>query len=103
MTDFRLARRRAMINFPVRHQPSADTASQGHIENRIGTSASATARFPERRHVRIIIHAHPRPGQFFQPDTQIKFRPTGNLMGATDFATLPIHRSAETHADRIYR
>ena len=103
VADFRLARSRAVINFPARHQTATDAAPQRQIKNRIATNASAVERLAESSHVAVVVNESGRAGQLLKPVSQIEIRPARDLMGAADFPCPPIHRPAETDTHRFHR
>ena len=88
-----------MVGFSANHQSAANTTAEGHIKDRIKTSARPVQRFAQRCDVRVIINRNRKAAQLMEPPAQIKVRPPCDLMRAADFSRPPIDRSAEAHPD----
>ena len=92
----------ALARTLARKRPT-NAAAEGDKKNGVEPGTRSPRRLAERGGVRVVVHAHGQTGQLMEPVAKGKFRPAVDLMGTTDFASLPIHRPAEAGADGARR
>ena len=101
MADLRFTGRAAVVDAATDHQPAADTAAQGHVEDWIGSLAGTQHSFAQSGDVRIVVGEDGCVRQAEKPAGQIEVRPSLDLVGAGDPTGVPIDRATEADPDGI--
>ena len=98
MTELGLAGFRAVKDFSIRNQATANTAAQRDVENRIATPARAAARLAKCAAVRVVVNHHGAARALVQPVTKREICPAPDLVRAADYPRANVHRAAVADA-----
>lgn len=103
VTNFSLARFGPVINPPIHYQSAADAAAEGDIKNGIRTTPGSMVGFAEGPCIGVVVDGHREMGSLAQPFSELKIRPTHDLMRAANPARFPIHgpTKADPHGRRV--